>query len=151
MSGGILRVARRTDPYARIPRATVDLLASRGHLAALGVLVWLLGHGDKWEIRIGAMRKALGVGPARWSTIRSALIDAGLLTQTCTQGSGGRWMWVHTLTDEPAPAAAEGGDPTVPWFSGHGFSGHGASVSGKPKDISTDVTHKWWTVGSGDC
>lgn len=127
MSGGILRVAQRSDPYARIPRNTVDLLASRGQLAALGVLVWILGHGDSWEIRVGAMRRQLGLGEARWASIRSAMVDAGLLRQECYQGDGGRWVWVHTVTDEPVLERE-----TVP-----GFSGHGASVPGKPGDIST--------------
>ena len=43
MSGGVIRIHETTDdPFARVPRKTIELLATAGHLESLAVLVGLL-------------------------------------------------------------------------------------------------------------
>lgn len=134
---GIIRVAQRRDPYARIPRRTIDRLATDGQLDTLGVLIWILGHSDGWEVRIGPMLRTLRIGRDKWNRMRRYLEQLGLYRSIKVRATGGRIEWVHTVHDEPLQP-----DGTIAGLAVDGWPGH-IRITETPRipDVPiTDVT-----------
>lgn len=148
---GIIRVAQRRDPYARIPRRTIDRLATDGQLDTLGVLIWILGHSDGWEVRIGPMLRTLRIGRDKWNRMRRYLEQLGLYRSIKVRATGGRIEWVHTVHDEPpqldecdSPAMAglpvNGQNNTIAGLAVDGSAIAGAAIDGWPGHIRITET-----------
>jgi hypothetical protein len=121
--GGVIQVTQ-ADRWGAVREA---LLEDRSlSLDARAVGAWLSVKASGWEIRIAALRRAMGgekpLGKDRWLRIAKELESAGNFQRACHRGDGGRWIWQIVFTPVPS---------TVVGFSDHGQTGRGPAVSGK--------------------
>lgn len=130
----ILR-GQRATPGTYIPRATAhdDSLS----MEALGLLAWLLAHGDGWEVRLWAvvaeLRRRPGTRRGRDSARRiiRELETAGYVSRQRRRSTDGRWEWLSIISDSPMvqPEAAATVD---------GSAGDGAAGDDPPVDKHTN-------------
>lgn len=130
MSGGIIRI-ERSAPGAYVPNATAH--DSRLKLDTLGLLTWLLAHGDGWTIMMGPLvatcspraPKARGGGRDWVRRMLAELEAAGYVRRTRAHGPDGTWVWQSVISDVPMDA------PTI-----DGSAVDGSADDGQDGDIS---------------
>lgn len=117
----IIRVQRKVSG-AYIPNLTAH--DSRLRLDSLGLLTWLLCHGDHWQVRVRNLISELGArsvrkrgGGEEWiARMLRDLEVAGYLTRKRERMPRGTWLWVSIISDvSKIPAAS-----TIPGSAGHG-------------------------------
>lgn len=130
MKGEIIRI-ERSVPGAFIPNATAH--DSRLKLDTLGLLTWLLAHGDGWTIMMGPLidtcspraPKAHGGGRDWVRRMVAELEAAGYVRRTRTHAPDGTWDWQSVVSDVPM------GRPTIDGSAvdGSATDGHGGDIS----------------------
>lgn len=130
MSGGIIRIERNM-PGAYVPNATAH--DSRLRLDTLGLLTWLLAHGDGRTVMMGPLiatcapraPKARGGGRDWVRRMLAELEAAGYVRRTRAHGPDGTWVWQSVISDMPMVA------PTI-----DGSAVDGSADDGQAGDIS---------------
>lgn len=65
-------------------------------------IIWLGGHAESFEVRIGVMLSKLGISESVWlGRIRKELIKERLMRQKQKKGEGGKWIWEIEISDVP--------------------------------------------------
>lgn len=130
MSGGIIRIERNA-PGAYVPNSTAH--DARLRLDTLGLLTWLLAHGDGWTIMMGPLvgacspraPKARGGGRDWVRRMLAELEAAGYVRRTRAHGPDGTWVWQSVISDMPMDVRTIDGSAV-----------DGSTDDGQPGDIS---------------
>ena len=124
-AGGVVRVQAPRGAWGAMPLALLD--DRRLDLDTRAVAAWLATRPDGWQIAIGPMCRALGLGRDRWRRIARELEAAGYLARrVAPTGAGGKMVWTIDF------CAA----PTMAGFSVAGQPGDGVAVAGQGGDKS---------------
>lgn len=136
---------KRNRPGAYVPRETAHASLP---FDSLGLLCWLLAHGDGWEIQAQgiykeAKRRAVGGRGGRDSAQRMIknLEQAGYIYRKCRRNPNGSWYWESIISDVPRFNGKGEADqaPTVTGPAGNGLAvdgspGNGATGNGRAGD-----------------
>jgi hypothetical protein len=96
----IRTVKDRSNPYVMIARALFD--NTRLSIEARGTMGYLLSKPDNWQVRMGDLQRACGVGRDRLRRILKELAAEGYLHRERRHGEAGRWEWVSVVYETPS-------------------------------------------------
>jgi len=130
-----IRVSKdREHPYVVVGKSVTDNAELTWE--ARGLLVFLLGKPDNWQVNTGYLEGQSPAGRDKTRRILRELQTAGYLTRTKRQDEQGRWVWESVIYETPRTMDGKPVD-------GERTAVDGKRVDGKGVDtISTDPISK---------
>jgi len=121
-----IRVTKRRS-FSAIPDDILEDVRMRPETRL--VLGWLIGRPDGWEVRVGHVRRTLGLTERRWAKARNEMEECGYLQQIQRRDKRGKFIWEHIVSDSPTTSI-----PPKPR--------DGKTMDGKPGRITTSPEHQ---------
>lgn len=136
---------KKRHSYSSVPDAVLENLSLS--FTARITLAWLLGRPPGWEVRVGHLRRVLGLSDKTWPRARDELATAGFYRQERTTGRSNKFVWRHWVTDAPLyesnpadPIPPKGGDGATP-PRGRDGGGMDAEQGDIPPRVNQDINH----------